>query len=755
MIARPLIILIALALLAGIAIANPATASAATKTNTLAVTAVVAIPADMTAADNTWTTAKITALLKAANTRWSTESSGAVKIGVPSKVAVVQTAALSTDPAKSFAATVAAEQKFVTGPWKGLVVFTPATSVVSLAEDNVGAAAYGNGTKNGGSMVVSARSKTTAQLQITIGHEFGHFFSIAHANRLGCADGSVDSLPNAAGSGWANTTCASIEYDDTNDIMSNGYSAGALNSVLASSAGFVKSTDVLDVTATATTTAYTLLPWADKTVSTSKAIRIADPATGIPFYVELRQPVGLDAGDATGVRAGVKILKKNSDGSGSVVLDPTPTMKTFNTDGKQTWDKGSVFVNASKTIAVSVTDVGATSATVAVTRVTPATSAAFQKSAEAPQVVATATTGNSYYGAAGSLALTAKTPSGAGIPGTVAITEGTTALGTATLAADGTATFALPKTTTAGTHNYTLVHSDSDVRSSDVTYTVAKAVSTVVATAGPTAIAVKVVIPTNTALLGTLAVTRDGAAAGTVALTKANGGTGSFDTGTLAPGAHDFVFSYPGAASTEPAAATVTVTVVDPTTVSTVTGTSSGPSVYYGPQAVIAITAKSAAGVALPGTVTISEGATVVGSVAVPASGVASFTLPKTVAAGSHTYRLVHSDAAVQPGTVVQTVDKAATATSAVASATTLAAGDASATVSLTASIPSSAGLVGTVTVTDDGQTMPAVKLTSATKGVGTYAVGALAPGVHTLVFTYSGGANTQPSSTQVVITAN
>ena len=259
----------------------------------------------MTTADNTWTTAKITSLLKAANTRWSTESSGAVKIGVPTTVAVVQTAALSTDSAKSFLATVAAEQKFAAGPWKGLVVFSPAKSVESLAGDDVGGATYGNGTKNGGTMVISARPKTDAQLQITVGHEFGHFFAIAHANRLGCADGSVDSLPDAAGTGWANATCESIEYDDTNDIMSNGYSAGALNSVLATSAGFVKSTDVLDVTATATTTDYTLLPWADKTASTTKAIRIADPATGIPFYVELRQPVGLDAKDATGVRAGV------------------------------------------------------------------------------------------------------------------------------------------------------------------------------------------------------------------------------------------------------------------------------------------------------------------------------------------------------------------------------------------------------------------------------------------------------------------
>ena len=668
-------------------------------------------------------------------------------------MAVVHTAARSTDSAKDFLATVANEQNFTAGPWKGLVVFSAAKSVVSLAEDNVGAATYGNGTKNGGTMVISSRAKTDAQLQISVSHEFGHFFAIAHANRLGCDDGSVDSLPSEGGTGWANAGCRSIEYDDNNDIMSNAYSAGALNSVLASSAGFVKKTDVLDVTATSTTTDYTLLPWADKTVSTTKAIRVADPATGIPFYVELREPVGLDSTDAVGVRAGVKILKKNSAGSGSVVLDPTPTTLTLNTDGKQTWDKGSVFVNASKTIAISVKNVGTASAVVSVTSVTPATAAAFQSKNQSPQVVATASTGNSYYGAAGSLAISAKTADGRGIAGKVTVTEGATAVGTASIAADGTGTLALSRTATAGSHTYTLVHSNPDVRSGAVTYAVAKAASTVTATADDTSIAVQTTIGSGTTLLGTLSVTRDGADAGTVSLTKANAGSGSFEFGTLAPGTHRFVLSYPGAANTEPSSATVTVDVADPAAAA-VTGTSSGTSTYYTSQATISLTAKTPAGTAKPGTVTVYEGSAVIGTATIGGTGTAGFTLPKTVSAGSHEYRLVHSDAAVLPGTLMQTVDKAATATTALASASTVSAGDASATVKLSAAIPNSATLVGTVTVTDNGQAKSPVSLTSANKGVGSYAVGALTPGTHTLVFGYSGGSSTQPSSTQVTITA-
>ena len=750
--ARPLIALLAMSVVAGAGVASAPSAQAATAANTIAVTAVVAIPADMTDADNTWTSAKVTSLIKGANTRWSTESFGLVGIGVPSSVAVVHTAARSTDSAKDFLATVAKEQNFTTAPWKGLVVFSAAKSVVSLADDNVGAATYGNGTKNGGTMVISSRAKTDAQLQISVSHEFGHFFAIGHANRLGCDDGSVDTLPNGAGTGWANASCRSIEYDDNNDIMSNAYSAGALNSVLASSAGFVKKTDVLDVTATSTTTSYTLLPWADKTVSTAKAIRVADPATGTPFYVELREPVGLDSTDAVGVRAGVKILKQNSAGAGSVVLDPTPTTLTLNTDGKQTWDKGSVFVNASKTIAVSITSVSAASAVVSVTSVTPATAAAFQAKTQSPQVVAAASTGNTYYGTAGSLAISAKTAAGAGIAGTVAVTEGTTAVGTATISADGTGTLALSRTASAGSHTYTLVHSNADVRSGTAVFQVAKAASTVTATAGDSTIAVQTTIGSGTALLGTLTVTRDGSEAGTVSLTKANAGSGSFELGALAPGSHRFVLSYPGAANTEPASATVTVTVAAPS--ATVTGTSSGSSVYYTSQATIALTAKTAGGTAAPGTVTVYEGSAVVGSTTIGASGTGSFTLPKTVSAGSHDYRLVHADSAVRPSTVSVVVDKAASVTTAAASVSTVAAGDASATVRLSAAIPNAATLVGTVTVTDNGQAKGPVSLTSANKGVGSYAVGALTPGAHTLVFSYTGGASTQPSSTQLTITA-
>ena len=753
--ARTLIALLALAVVGGAGVAAAPAASAATATNTVALTAVVAIPADLADADNTWTSARIASLLAGANDHWSTESNGAVALGLPNTVRVVHTAAFSTDTAKAFLATVAREQSFANAPWKGLVVFTPASSVIAASGGNVGAATYGNGTKNGGQIVVSARPKTDVALQNSVTHEVGHYFSIPHANRLGCDDGSVDSLPDASGTGWANAACQSIEYDDNNDIMSNAYSGGAINSVLASSAGFVKSTDILDVTATGTTADYTLRPWADKSLSTTKAIRIADPATGNPIYVELRQPVGLDAADAVGVRAGVKILKKDTSRGGSLVLDPSPTTARQNTDGKQTWDQGSVFVNASQTVAVVVGKVGTSAATVSVTAVTPKSATAFRSSALAKtaQLSATATTGNSYYGPAGSLAIVAKDAAGSPVAGTVTVSEGSATLGTATVAADGTAIFAPATTTAAGDHRFTLTHSDPSLRSGTVDYRVAKAASTIRSTASDSAIALSVTIGQGSPLLGTVTVSRDGEAAGSVALTKANGGTASYALGALAPGAHTFAFAYAGSANTEAAQSSLTVTVADPSAVASVVGTSAGATAYYTPGS-LAITAKTAAGAARPGTVTVYEGSTVVGSATVPASGTVTFALPKTATAGTHSYRLVHSDASVRPGTASQVVTRAATVTALTPSTSTVAAGDTSATVRVSASIPGSVALIGTVTVTDNGVARPAVALTSANKGVGSYAVGALSPGAHTIVFTYTGAANTEPSTAQVVVTA-
>jgi hypothetical protein len=741
----------------------PAASAATTATKTLALTVVVAIPADKSTSDNPWTTAKMTALLASANKYWSAETAGAVKFGIPSTVKVVRTAAKSTDSAKNTLATVAAELGFVQGPYKALVVFTPATSVVSASGAAVAAATYGNTTANGGNIIVSAKPKSDTVLTNIVTHEFGHLFRIGHANRLGCGDGHVDSLPAAKGTGWQNTTCASIEYDDNNDIMSNGYANGALNSVLATGAGFTKSTDVLDVTPTATAKTYTLLPWADNSITTTKAIRIADSATGIPFYVELRTAVGLDSTDAVGVRAGVKILKTNSAGGGSVALDPSPTLKNLNTDGKQTWDAGSSFVNASQTLGVTITSVSSTRATVSVVALTPKTAAAYQSKANAAsaQVTATASTNASYYGTAGTLSIVSRTSAGAAIAGTVAVSEGTTAIGTATVSSTGTATFSLPKTTTAGTHSYTLVHSNSAVRAGAVDLVVAKATTALAATPSATTVtagtagatvAVALTIPTNVSLFGTVTVLKDGAAAGTVSLTSANKGAASFAVGALTAGKHTIALSYPGAANTSAAQSSVVITAVDPATSSTVTGKSTGTTAYYAAQGTIALTAKNGNGVGMPGTVTVYEGSTVVASATIPASGVANVLLPKAAAAGTHSYRLVHSNTAVQAGAVSHVVAKAASTTLAKPTATTVVAGGTAASVAVSASIPG-VGLVGTVAVTDNGAAAPALSLTSANKGTAAFALGSLAKGQHTLVFTYAGGANTTASSTTVVVT--
>jgi len=78
----------------------------------------------------------------------------------------------------------------------------------------------------------------------------------------------------------------------------------------------------------------------------------------------------------------------------------------------------------------------------------------------APTITTTATTPQ--YGTAATVLVTVSSP---GLPaaGTVTLTEGTTPRGTATLAADGTATFTLPVGLAAGNHVLSLGYSGSDL----------------------------------------------------------------------------------------------------------------------------------------------------------------------------------------------------------------------------------------------------------------------------------------------------
>jgi hypothetical protein len=565
---------------AGAAVSSPAprATTEAAAANTLALTVVVAIPSDLTGVANPWTDAYVKQLLDGANTYWTGMTDGAMNLSYPaSGYRVVPTSAKSTAQASDFAATVAAEQGFDTqSSWRGLIVLTPATSVVSRA-GLAQAASYSNADSTGGSMLISAMgfTNTSVSQQAAFTHELGHFLSIGHANRLACEDGSSDSIQTADRTAWANSTCGVVEYDDTNDLM--GSSQGSLNTALAESKGFVKPGDITTVTPSVTPTDYVLKPWGDRTV-TNKSLKIVAPDTQAPYYIELRQNVGMDSGYATELRSGVKIVKRGLNNSRtSVVLDPTPNPGKRGVDATQTWEVGDVFVNAEKTFGVRVKSIVNGAAVVTVTKVTPATVVAYLANnkntaarltgtLDAPQLV--------YYSRSAVLTVVSKDASGKAYPGVVTVKEGVTTKATVTVGTSGVATVSLPRATAAGEHNYTLVHSDAAVHTGEVTQTVTQAATTTVvtnATAGviklpasttggttPAELAIKVTPETSYAPNGTVTIFKNDVAIGSVPLLAADAGAVTYKLTEQPTDTDRFTVKYSGTANTAGSEAKVT-----------------------------------------------------------------------------------------------------------------------------------------------------------------------------------------------------
>ncbi|MCU1405355.1 MAG: S-layer domain protein, partial [Glaciihabitans sp.] len=749
---RRITVLAALTTLAvafGVLTATPAAAAAPATTNNIALNVVVAIPADWGTKANNWTTERIVKTLNASGEYWSTMTGGTTGFDVPATIKTVKTAAESTDPGKTILDTVVAEQGFdETAQWKGLIVFVPQAKVASGTGSPAAAMSYNNNLQSGGYMIVADENSAQNTLTNLVAHEFGHFFMIPHANRLGCSDGSTDSLPATSATGWSNTSCATVEYDDNNDVMSNAYSLGSLNTYLTESAGFAKTGSIQTVTPTTKTSTYSLQPWGNTTANGVRSIKVIDPANGTPYYVELRQAVGIDKNDATGVRAGVKIVKKNSGPQGgSVVIDPTPTTLSGNTDGKQTWEAGSSFTTASNSTRIDIESINANSAKVSVTDIRAGRGAAA--GVASPIVTATSNSGAAWYTGNSYIDVTAKDSAGAAIPGTVSVYRGGVYLADVTIGTSGTTRYTLPLNTEAGTYSFTLIHSNTAVRSGQITHTIVKSSTTTNVVKAPATLApgetgaidVRVTIPSGVPLIGSVAASIDGAAAETVALPDAKGGLGTLSLGKLSNGLHHVEFQYAGERNSLPSVGKATVSVTN----GTITVVSTGPSTYKGSQGKLTVSAKSTAGKPVTGSVTASENGTQIGKATLSAQGTGTIYLSKSLAVGRHSILVHHSDSSVADATVIHTVARATATVSGSASKATIPANNSTATISVTTSAAS--GAYGSVQVLRNGELAATRTVSAANKGAFVYAIGELDAGSYTYTLKYLGSKTVAPAS--------
>jgi hypothetical protein len=551
---------------------NTPLAQAVTPSPTTAVstelTIFAAIPADTPNTVNPWTDAKVAEITASADSYWSvmSENKAGFKVATP-QMKVVKTAATSTTPALEFAAIVAKEQGYdLTVANKAIVVLAPEGRTTLASGKVVSAAAASNG-KKGGRVFMSGSVLTRTTLNLLYAHELGHLLGNAHANRLSCLNGVIDSTPKTDKTGWNNGNCKTVEYDDNNDIMSNGYAYGALNTYMAEARGFVKPTDIKNVTPITQTTDYTLTPWGDRTSTAVKSLKITDPYAHTPYYIELRQPVGLDAQDASGARTGIKILKSDIDGRGNVTLDPYSASHDLNTDSVQTWEAGDIFINAQKSFAVKIKSIDKGSAIVSVTRITSANEASYlaANTKATAKVTATMSANNVNFASPTPVTMTVKVTDAAGKPqmtNRIAILENRNIVGYVDINTSGIGTFVLPRETTTKTHIYTILPSDNRVHSSRVSYTVIPSITKASLTVSPTisatatttlsakntlnTVTAKVTTPSNYYPQGLVTIKRNGVVIGSTTLTKEMQGTFAVKVGALPVGTHNFEVVYSG-----------------------------------------------------------------------------------------------------------------------------------------------------------------------------------------------------------------
>lgn len=261
----------------------------------------------------------------------------------------------------------------------------------------------------------------------------------------------------------------------------------------------------------------------------------------------------------------------------------------------------------------------------------PGTSAAIVQTVNlAPTttaLVAAPTTG--IAGKAEILTATVKGSGTGAVTGNVNFTDGTTALGSATVAANGTA--ALTVTLAPGSHALMATYSgdanDNDSASAPVSYTVILA-TTSVALKSSLSPAVVLSSVTFTATVsgnggtptGTVTFVIDGARAGSGTLNAS--GAASFADSGLAVGTHTVSASYSGDTDDNPSSS-VSITQVE-TPISTTTSLGSSTTGGTNPQAVLVATVLAPTGPTPTGTITFYNGTTAIGSAALDSNGIAT-----------------------------------------------------------------------------------------------------------------------------------
>jgi hypothetical protein len=266
--------------------------------------------------------------------------------------------------------------------------------------------------------------------------------------------------------------------------------------------------------------------------------------------------------------------------------------------------------------------------------------------------------------AGGALAVTAtvKLTQGVNVPtGTVTFTAGALTLGSAALGASGTATV----NTTLPVGNYSIIATysgdvnDAGSASSGLPLTVQIATTATALSANPSpaivdsAVSLIAKVTGNGGVpTGAVTFTADGVNIGTVTLDP--GGTATLSNSSLAPGTHAILANYAGDANDSPSASQELNLLV--TTIPTATALGASSSSGASSQVSLVATVIGSSGPTPTGTVTFTNGSTVIGAATLNSSGVA--TLYPNLGTGSYSIvaayggDVLHSPSTSLPATV-------------------------------------------------------------------------------------------------------
>jgi len=332
------------------------------------------------------------------------------------------------------------------------------------------------------------------------------------------------------------------------------------------------------------------------------------------------------------------------------------------------------------------------------------------------------------------------------LTGSISFQDGATVLGSVSLNANGTATFTT-SSLVFGSHNLTAVYSGDTNHAAATSPAVSEQIvqaasAALVSSANPSNAGANVIFTAKLGGVGSLIPTgsvtfTDGLTTlGVVALDAT--GAASFQSTSLAVGSHTIAVAYPGDKSYSSAAATVIQTVVSANTQVALTA-SANPAIYGTPLSLIATITSN--GVVATGSVTFTDGGTVIGTAVLNASGVATLTT-STLAPGTHTLVAVYAgdgSASASSSTPLTLVAKELTSVALASSANPV---QTLASIMLTAVVSDSGVGVatGTVTFTDGSTQLGTVTLDPT--GTATLTVPSLTAGNHSLLASYAGDAD-------------